>query len=181
MEIPTITTAQLVLRPLVKKDAAPFHRAFSDRDVLRYFPNTNPPSLEQIEKMIAGQWRHWTKYRYGWWAVEPQTENKFIGWCGLQYLPDTKETEVAYMLDKNYWGRGWATEGARASLKYGFEELALESIVGIVHTENIASQRVLEKAGLAFVEEAEYFGMDCYRYVLDRSEYGRASQTQHHV
>jgi ribosomal-protein-alanine N-acetyltransferase len=94
-----------------------------------------------------------------------------MGWCGLQYLPDTDETEVGYLLGRDYWGRGLATEGSVASVKYGFDELGLEFIVGIVHPEHVASQRVLEKSGLSFVERARYFGMDCFRYLLEAGTY----------
>jgi RimJ/RimL family protein N-acetyltransferase len=68
-----------------------------------------------------------------------------------------------------------ATEGAREGLRYGFETLGLETIVGIVHPENIASQRVLVKLGLTFTNEAEYFGIRVYRYLIDSSSYSGGS------
>lgn len=177
IKIPTVATSRLILRAFTEEDFVPFHRVLSEKEILRYFPSSSPPSREQVEKMVAGQLKHWAEHGYGWWAVEPRTGGKFIGWCGLQYLPETKEVEVAFLLAQGYWGRGLATEGARASLRYGFEELGLESIVGIVHPENEASRRVLEKLGMELVTEARYFGMDCYRYVIDRSAYGVASQS----
>jgi len=231
MRIPTITTPRLILRAFFEEDVDPFHHILGERDVLRYFPNTNPPSRDQVQKMVSKQLKHWEEHGYGWWAVEPRTEKnlapfgrkvlhgvsrpsgapkscahsdrgaitlegglpptnkprhhgvykkfrdvKFIGWCGLQYLPETEEVEVAYLLGKAYWGKGLATEAAQASLRYGFEDLGLESIVGIVHLENKASQRVLEKLGLTCVEQANYFGMDCYRYSIECSSYKSASQ-----
>jgi len=172
-----MTTSRLLLRAFTDEDVDPLHHILGDEDVLRYFPNTDPPSRDKVQKMVSGQLKHWGEHGYGWWAVELRTESKFIGWCGLQYLRETEEVEVAYLLGKAYWGQGLATEGARASLRYGFEELGLESIVGIVHPGNVASQRVLEKLGLRFVEQAQYFGMDCYRYAIERSSYGRASQS----
>jgi len=247
VRIPTITTSRLILRAFTEEDVDPFHHILGDRDVLRYFPNTNPPSRDQVQKMVSGQLKHWAEHGYGWWAVEPRTEKnsalfgrkvlhrvsppsgapqsclpvrntqkgahslagqancstvtlegdlpssnypqhygisqksrnvEFIGWCGLQYLPETEEVEVAYLLGKAYWGKGIATEAAQASLRYGFEDLGLESIVGIVHLENKASQRVLEKLGLTFVEQANYFGMECYRYLIERSSYENASQNK---
>jgi ribosomal-protein-alanine N-acetyltransferase len=61
------------------------------------------------------------------------------------------------------------TEAARSSVRFGFEDLSIKAIVGIVHPGNVASQRVLEKAGLSYVERAHYFGMDVYRYLITRS------------
>ena len=95
-----------------------------------------------------------------------------LGWNGLQYLPDTEEVEVGYLLSRRHWGQGLATEGAQAALRFGVETLRLGSIVGIVHPENIASQRVLAKAGLTFINEADYFGMHVCRYVTTAGRHG---------
>jgi len=97
-----------------------------------------------------------------------QQNPALIGWAGLQYLPETDEIEVGYLLDKGHWGRGLATEAARESVRFGFEDLGIETIVGVVHPENVASQRVLEKVGLSFVERSNYFGMNVYRYLMTR-------------
>jgi ribosomal-protein-alanine N-acetyltransferase len=73
------------------------------------------------------------------------------------------------LLGRTYWHRGLATEAASASLQWGFEELALERIVAIVHPENLRSRRVIAKLGMACWGEARYFGMDCLRYEIDRA------------
>ena len=166
MNIPTITTQRLMLRAFTAEDANPLHRIMGEKGVLAYFPNQDPPSLQRTQKLVSGQLAHWKEHGYGWWAVELRTESGLVGWAGLQYLPDTDETEVAYFLEKKYWGQGLGTEAAQAGLQFGFGELGLARIVGIVHPDNIASQRVLEKAGMQFVERTRYFGMDCYRYLI---------------
>jgi RimJ/RimL family protein N-acetyltransferase len=171
MEIPAITTSRLLLRPFTAEDVEPLHCILGEEGVLRYFPNPEPPPRERVQKFILGQLQHWEEHGFGWWAVEPRSKGELIGWNGLQYLPETDEVEVGFLLRKAYWGKGLATEGARASLRYGFEELGLERIVAIVHPENIASQRVIEKLGMAFVDRAEYFGMDVYRYIVDVSSF----------
>jgi ribosomal-protein-alanine N-acetyltransferase len=170
MEIPTITTYRLVLRPLAEEDVDPLHRILRDGDILRYFPNTDPPARDRVQKLISDQLRHWEERGYGWWAVELRSRDGLIGWSGLQFLPETEEVEVAYLLGRSFWGRGLATEAAQACLQYGFGQVGLESIVAIVHPENAASRRVIEKLGMSFVDRARYFGMDCYRYAIDRPE-----------
>lgn len=169
MSIPTITTPRLLLRPFTNEDIDPLHHILCQEGVLRYFPNTAPPARDRVRKFISSQIDHWETYDYGLWAVEARSNGELMGRSGLQYLPETKETEVDYILGKSFWGQGFATEAAQASLTYGFETLAVERIIGIVHPENKASQRVLEKSGMRFIEEARYFGMDCYRYVIKRS------------
>jgi ribosomal-protein-alanine N-acetyltransferase len=137
-------------------------------DVLRYFPTPDPPERDRVERLIAHQLKHWEEHRYGWWAVELRESGALLGWNGLQFLPETGETEVGYLLAREYWGRGLATEGAHASVEYGFEHLGLLTIIGITHPENTASQHVLEKLGMTLTGPAHYFGMDCLHFTMDR-------------
>ena len=167
MNIATVTTQRLSLRAFTLDDAGPLHAIMGEEGILDYFPNQDPPSLQRVQKLISGQLAHWEKHGNGWWAVELTTAPGLIGWAGLQYLPDTDETEIAYLLAKRYWGQGLATEAAQAGVAFGLEDLNLPRIVGIAHPDNIASQRVLEKAGLQFIERTHYFGMDCFRYMIE--------------
>lgn len=174
MQIPTITTTRLILRPFVEADAVPLQRILNEDDVLRYFPNPDPPPLERMQRFVARQIAHWGEHGFGWWAVEPRISRSgqgLIGWNGLQFLPETGEIEVGYLLSKAYWGKGLATEGGLASLQFGFQTLGLESIIAIVHPDNKASQRVIEKLGMSLVDRNNYFGMDCFRYILGRDDY----------
>jgi ribosomal-protein-alanine N-acetyltransferase len=163
MSAPTVETSRLVLRPFTVEDATPLHRILNTPGVLQYYPSSDPPDLDRVERLVQGQLDHWEQHGYGWWAVE--MENTFIGWSGLLYLPETDEIEIGYLFSKPYWGNGLATESAKEGIDYGFNQLEIELIIGIVHPENIASQRVLEKIGLEFQEKAEYFGMDCFKYL----------------
>lgn len=165
MSIPSIKTARLTLRQFTFQDAGPLHQILSIPGVLEYFPNSDPLDLERVQKLVDRQINHWEDNNYGWWAVEPNGAGELIGWSGLQYLPETDEIEIGYLLSKPYWGKGLATESATAGLDYGFNSLSIEKIIGIVHPENVASQKVLEKIGLKFQEQADYFGMECYKYL----------------
>jgi len=171
MTIPTITTSRLTLRAFADADIEPLHHILGDRDVVRYLPTTNPPSRDKVQEFISRQLKHWEDHGFGWWAVEPRWKNELIGWSGLQFLPETEEIEVAYLLSKAYWGKGLATEAAKAGLQYGFESIGLETIIALVHLENKASQRVIEKLGMSFVDWSHYFGIDVYRYSIERSSF----------
>ena len=164
---PTITTDRLLLRPWREEDVGPLHRILPNEEVLRYFPPSPPPRRQQVAGLVARQLLHWAHYGYGWWAVEQLDDiGGLCGWCGLQYLTETKETEVGYLLDKHCWGKGFATEGARAALSFGFEHKGLDCIVGLIHPDNLASGRVLEKSGLHYTRRRKYFGMICCRYEI---------------
>ena len=164
--IPTLTTPRLTLRPFTLEDVAPLHRILNQPDILQYFPNPGTPAMERVQRIIENQLAHWNEHNLGWWAVVPQGSSKLIGWNGLQYLPETDEVEVGYLLSKQFWGRGYATEGAIASIQFGFENFNFGDIIGLTHPENIASQNVLKKCGMCFTERKEYFGMQLLRYAL---------------
>ena len=166
--VPTIIGSKLALRPLDLRDNPELHRIFNQPGIMRYFPKPGPVAMDRVQRIIEGQLKHWDTYGYGWWAVEDRNSSELVGWCGLQFLPETGETEVAFMISQQWQGQGYATEAGRLSLEYGFGTLALEEIVGIVHVENVASQKTLEKIGLHTPRRADYFGMPSFRYALQR-------------
>lgn len=163
-----LTTQRLTLRLFTAQDLLPLHAIVSEPGLLRYFPTPDPPSLERVEQMITRILAHWQEHGYGVWAVESTATGQLLGRCGLFYIPATQEVEIDFILGRAWWGQGFATEAGQASLRYGFDHHALEAIVGIVHPENKASQRVLEKLGMGLTRADNYFGMDCLRYEIKR-------------
>jgi ribosomal-protein-alanine N-acetyltransferase len=120
---------------------------------------------------VDSQQKHWDEHGFGWWALALQDDDLLVGWCGLNYLPETDEVELKYLLAEEFWGRGIATEASKASLKYALTDTNLDLIIGIVHPENVASQRVLEKVGMSFLDSKQYFGMQCLRYCVNRETF----------
>ena len=169
MTIPTIQTDRLTLRAFTEADVDIMYSILSGKDVLRYFPpNPDPITRERAKKMITRILSHWEEHGYGLWAVTLAETGQLLGRCGIQYIPETDEVEVDFILDREFWGRGYATEAGKASLKYGFDNLDVDEIIGLVHPENIASQRALQKIGMQYIETKEYFGMIVQRYVIER-------------
>jgi ribosomal-protein-alanine N-acetyltransferase len=168
-QIPTIQTGRLTLRGLQPGDAGRLLEIFQTEGMLRYFPGPGTAGPERIERFITRQQEHWQKYGYGNWGIVPPGEEQVAGWVGLQFVPELDETEVGFMVDKALWGRGYATEAGRASLRFGFEHFDLEHIIALVHPENLASRRVIEKCGLAFVETLQLWGMELMRHRIERA------------
>ncbi len=165
-----IETSRLILRPWRNEDLSPYARICADPEVMRYLSGTmtRDQAAEQMER-----WRrHWEERGFGVWAVEEKSSGTFIGFIGLLYHEEWPEgehkTEVGWRLDRSLWGRGLATEGARASLHYGFEELGLERIISIAVPENVASLRVMEKLGMTMGGETRFKGYDVVWYAVDR-------------
>lgn len=145
------------------------HRILSGKGVLRYFPTTEPPSPDRVHKMIVNVLKHWEERGYGLWAVQLRASGELMGRCGLQFIAETNEVEIDFILGDSFWERGYATEAGQAAMRYGFETLPTNTIVGIVHPDNVTSQRVLEKLGMVRTRQAVYFGMECFRYAIERS------------
>jgi ribosomal-protein-alanine N-acetyltransferase len=170
MNVPSIETPRLLLRPWSMTDAEAWFDILQEEGILRYFPNPEPPPREKADAYIAHHLAHWEQRGYGHWAIVTREDNRVVGWNGLEYLPELNETEVAYLLSKHVWGGGYASEVAREAVRFGFEEAGLEKIIGLVHPENTASIRVLEKCGLRFTDRLQLWGMEMLRYRIHRSE-----------
>jgi ribosomal-protein-alanine N-acetyltransferase len=173
MAVPTFETPRLRLRPFREDDASELHRILVQDDMLKYFPRPGTPPLERVQKLVLHQIEQWSTVGYAWWAVELKASQRLVGWNGLQYLPETRETEIGYLIDKPLWGQGLTTEAARVGLRYGFADLALHTIIALAHPDNGASRRVMEKLGMAFDGEAEYFGMRMARYAMEAAGYAQ--------
>jgi RimJ/RimL family protein N-acetyltransferase len=165
---PILTLPHLLLRPWEAADAPTLFAILQEPGLLRYVPRQDPPPLERVERYIAHHQAHWQERGYGHWAVIERANGQLIGWSGLEYLPDSAETEVAYLLSHSAWGRGYATTAARAAIEFGFASAGLEAITGLVHPENLASRRVLEKCGLAQFDQVVYWGLGLLRYRILR-------------
>ena len=144
---------RLYLRLFAPTDLDALARINSDPEVMRYIGEGKPVSREQTEVRLHAYIEHWRQHRFGLWAVVHKADQALIGFCGLPYLENTPEVEVGYRLAKRCWRMGLATEGASASLRYGFEALNLERIVAVVQAGHVASQRVLEKIGLRYEKD----------------------------
>jgi ribosomal-protein-alanine N-acetyltransferase len=172
MIIDSLSTKRLALRAFTTEDIERLHWILSNPEILRYMPRRDPWSMEKVEKWVEWGLTQWNEKGYGWWAVEVIEGEVLIGWCGLNYVKDIDEIEVLYLIDEEYWGKGLATEAAHASVQYAFEVVEIDRLIGIVHPDNIASRRVLEKIGMCYKEKAHFFGIDVDTYYLDRSSGG---------
>jgi RimJ/RimL family protein N-acetyltransferase len=166
-----LQTERLRLRPFTANDVDNILRVTSDAETMRYIGTGATDDRAAAEKRLARYLRYPTLYPgLGWWAAEAQATNDFIGWFALIYIPNTAEVEVGYLLVKSAWGRGFATEGARTVLTYGFREVGLNRIVAIAQVSNRASQNVMKKIGLKDCGIGHYYSRDVAYFVGERLE-----------
>lgn len=145
-----LRTQRLVLRHWRDADLEPFAALNADPEVMRYFP----AALGREESDRLANWARAAILRDGWglWAVEVTGGPSFIGFVGLNKArfdaPFTPAVEVGWRLAHDQWGKGYATEAARAALSFGFEELQLDEIVSFTAAVNDRSRRVMERLGM---------------------------------
>lgn len=154
----SLTTPRLHLRQLVEDDAPELYLLNSDPEVLRYTGDKPYASVEEARAFIRG-YDQYTLYQRGRLGMFLKETGAFAGWCGLKYHPENEETELGFRLKRAYWNKGYATEAARASLDYGFNELKLPTIMGRVIKDNTASIRVLEKIGMRYWKDFDFEGV----------------------
>jgi RimJ/RimL family protein N-acetyltransferase len=152
-----LETKRLVLRRLLPTDLDSLFALYSDPEIRRYFPEgvlTHEETKEELKWFIQG---HPTHPELGLWATIYKETGQFIGRCGLLpwTIDERPEVEVAYLLAKEYWGQGLATEAARAIVDYAFEQLQLSRLICLIDRENRASIRVAMKIGMSFEKEGE--------------------------
>ena len=152
-----LETKRLILRRLLPDDLDNLYALYSDQEIRRYFPEgtlTYEETKDELEWFLNGHPDH---PELGLWATIYKDTDHFIGRCGL--LPWTieqrPEVEVAYLLDKAYWGQGLATEAARAIADYGFEQLHLSRLICLIDPQNQASIKVARKIGMTLEKELE--------------------------
>ena len=150
MKAPEITTARLILRQWHPQDRAPFAVLNADPAVMEYFPSVL--SRGESDALADRIEAHFAERGFGLWAVEIPGVASFAGFIGLS-VPSfqahfTPCVEIGWRLARDHWGRGYATEGARSVLEYGFEELKLDEIVSLTTQRNLRSRRVMERIGM---------------------------------
>ena len=161
-------TERLILRKMDERDAAAVFAMRNDADIMRFI--REPQQRQETDNWIKLISSRWQTEKIGLGAVIEKSSEKFIGWCGLWRLIETGETEIGYAIDKNFWGRGYATEASARYLQYGFGELKLDKIVAVARSENAASLRVMERLGMTFDGIGKFYGRDLAHYsILEKS------------
>ena len=146
---PIIESERLILRQLTPEDAADFFACQSDPDVFRYASRCEETSLESAREMLNNLFKRHQEQTMLSWAIVLKENQRFIGRFQMEEWSDENfRATVGYLLGKQYWGNGYATEALRAVIAYLFEQTTVNRIDTFAWAENIASTRVMEKAGM---------------------------------
>lgn len=166
-----IETARLLLRPFQPDDLCAYAAIRAKPEVVRYLPGGEAGALQAktVAKRVIGLFTAAGDDPKPW-AVVKKSCGRLIGHLGLRRLPELDgDVELLYLLDSDFWGQGYASEGARAALDYGWSNLTLDRIIGLVLPENHRSQAVLKKIGMAQAPDPVHaFGLTLMLFEMSR-------------
>jgi RimJ/RimL family protein N-acetyltransferase len=150
-----LETERLVLRRFTTADVDNLTGLDADPDVMRFVNGGIPTSRDEIEnKFLPAFLSYYQRYHeYGFWAAIEKSTGDFLGWFHFRPRDGTApdQAELGYRLRKSAWGRGYATEGSRALIRKGFTQFGVQRVTAEAMAANVASRRVMEKAGLTLV------------------------------
>ncbi len=149
-----VETDRLILRHLHIADADAMDDVFGDAGVMHYGPGVQTPTW--VRKWLRARFVEYHELGFGLWAIIEKSDRKVLGYCGLSHFPyvgGQPETEIGYRLARAHWGRGYATEAAKAVRDYGFHTLNLPRLIALIDPQNVASIRVAEKIGLRYEKD----------------------------
>jgi [ribosomal protein S5]-alanine N-acetyltransferase len=161
-----IQTERLVIRELREADVDGAHRVYGDPDVMRYVgadgtPRTREESAAGVARMMDGQRRN----GFSLWAVELVETGEMIGVCGVVHVDGAgPDVELVYEFQRSAWGRGYATEAARACLDAALGPLGLRRVIALAYPENAQSIRIMQKLGMRDAGIVTAYGQElvCY-------------------
>jgi [ribosomal protein S5]-alanine N-acetyltransferase len=175
MEI-VIETERLIIRELLPTDAEGMFELDADPEVHLYLGNNPVKNIEQSRTVIQIIRQQYIDNGIGRWAVIEKSSGNFIGWSGLKLIKEPINDRIGYLdlgyrFIKKYWGKGYASETAKASLDYGFNELKQDAIYAIADVHNAKSRKVLEKSGLKFIETFNWDGVPHDWFEITKEEW----------
>lgn len=150
-----LETERCYLREFSVEDAQSFFDLNSDPEVVKYTGDGAFSNLGEAKSFLQN-YDQYEIHGYGRWAVIDKKTGDYLGWCGLKYMAKLDAADLGYRFFRKYWNQGYATETAKASIEYGFNNLKLHKIIGRAMKPNIGSIKVLENIGMEYVGEFEF-------------------------
>lgn len=150
MAEPRLETTHLKLVPLAARWNDDIFRLLNEPEVANWLFLTGPPTREQVEARTKIYEQFWAERGHGLFAVVEKTTDRFVARVGALETPDTGRTEIAWTTTREAWGRGYASEAAKAAIDFTFAHSKLDELDCYLRPDNVASRRVAEKVGFRY-------------------------------
>ncbi len=162
--IPTLTTTRPRLRPFRASDLDAYAALCADEEVMRYIGAGGPVGVEVAWRQMAIFLGSWSLCGHGMWALEERASSRLVGRVGFLDPPEWPGCELGWMLARDAWGRGYATEAPRAARDYGRDALGLTELVSLIHPDNQRSIALAQRLGATAGEAIEFMDRPCLLY-----------------
>jgi [ribosomal protein S5]-alanine N-acetyltransferase len=163
-----VETSRLFLRKWNDQDPAAVAEIYAKPEVMKFIPG-GVWSTDRTARAIARMRELDAENGYGFYPVVLKSGGEILGHCGLGRLEQTPEIEVAYILDSAHWGKGYASEAARAVIDHAFAKLDIDRIVAVAFPENAGSFGVMRSVGMIPVGPAKHFGATLMKYEIRKT------------
>jgi RimJ/RimL family protein N-acetyltransferase len=170
----TLETDRLTLRMLRESDFDAYAEMCGDAEVMRYIGDGQPLARPMAWRNLAMMAGHWSLRGYGLWAVEERSSGVLVGRIGFWNPDGWPDFELGWTLRRAFWGRGYATEGARAALRLAFTQMGRPHVISLIHPDNAASIRVALRLGERLAGPIEVMGKPVQVYRISREEWEAA-------
>src|SRR5262245_47004291 len=167
----TLQTDRLTLRMLRESDLDAYAEMCADAEVMRHIGDGQPLARPMAWRNLAMMVGHWSLRGYGLWAAEERSSGVLVGRIGFWNPEGWPGFELGWMLRRAFWGRGYATEGAREALRFGFMQLGQPQVISLIHPENAASVRVAKRLVERLLGPTEVMGRPGLVYRITREEW----------
>jgi RimJ/RimL family protein N-acetyltransferase len=169
-----LETERLILRMFREDDIERYASICADPEVMRYLGDGKTLTRAEAWRQMAMIVGHWQLRGYGIWAVEERKSKDLVGRVGFFNPEGWPGFELGWVLGREYWGKGYASEGARRALDYAFTEMKRDHVISLIHPDNRGSMRVAERIGEQLEGKTEIFGHEVVVYGIDRAGWNAA-------
>lgn len=176
-----LETERLILRGILETDVDGIFELDSDPIVHKYLGEAPIKTKQKAAEIIQFILQQYKNLGIGRFAAIEKSSGDFIGWSGLKLNTGEKEAlngktefyDIGYRFIPRYWGKGYATESSLKIMEFGFNKLNINTICGAAEIENIASNKILEKIGLKFINKFDFEGTEANWYELKNNDYAK--------
>lgn len=170
MNSTVLETGRLLLRPWSESDLDAYAAICAEPEVMRFLGG-RPFSRMEAWRHMAFLIGHWSLRGFGHWAVEEKASGRLIGRLGFLQPADYPGFEIGWTLARDSWGKGYATEGARAALEHGFDALGKDHVISLIAPGNGASIRIAERLGQTLEATVEVMGHQALQYGMSKASW----------
>jgi RimJ/RimL family protein N-acetyltransferase len=171
MTMVTLETERLILRMFRLSDAEAYAAMCADPEVMKFLADGKPQNTFEAWRSMAFLVGHWQLLGYGHFALEEKSTGRLVGRAGFLNPAGWPGFEIGWTLAREFWGRGYATEGAQRALKYAFEDLDRDHVISLIDPKNTPSIRVAERLGEKVEGKTELFNREILIYGIDRADW----------